>query len=146
MKKLLGIDYGLRRIGLALGDTDTRIAVPLKVLVRDGDIRGQVDAVIEVAEEYGADEFVLGLPLNMDDSVGKQAKITQSFGKLLGEVSKSVVHECDERLSSAAADDYMQQTELTHKQKKARRDALAATVILQTFFDTHTDEGTPSLD
>ena len=140
MKKLLGIDYGLRRVGLALGDTDARIAVPIKVLVRQGDVQQQVDAIIEVAVEFGVDEYVLGIPLHMDDSVGKQAKITQSFGKLLGEATGCVVHECDERLSSVAADDYMQQTELTHKQKKARRDALAAQVILQTFFDTQRDE------
>ncbi|GJM25894.1 MAG: putative pre-16S rRNA nuclease [Phycisphaerae bacterium] len=141
----MGIDYGLRRIGLAAGDTDARIAVPLKTLIRQGDVQQQVDAVMEVAAEFGADEYVLGLPLNMDDSVGKQAKITQSFGKLLADASGCVVHECDERLSSAAADDYMQQSELTHKQKKARRDALAAQVILQTYFETHPDEGESSL-
>lgn len=140
MKRLLGIDYGLRRIGLAVGDTEGRIAVPVAVLNQGGSPQQQVQAIVAVAVEYGVDEYVLGMPLNMDDSVGKQAKITQSFGKLLGEVSGCVVHECDERLSSAAADDYMQQTELTHKQKKSRRDALAAQVILQTFFDTHTDE------
>ncbi len=140
MKKLLGIDYGLKRIGLAVGDTEGRIAVPVTVLDQGGSPQQQVDSIIEVAGDYGVDEFVLGMPLNMDDSVGKQAKITQSFGKLLGEVSGRVVHECDERLSSAAADDYMQQTELTHKQKKSRRDALAAQVILQTYFDIHADE------
>jgi putative Holliday junction resolvase len=140
LKRLLGIDYGLRRIGLAVGDTEGRIAVPVAVLNQGGSPQQQVQAIVAVAVEYGVDEYVLGMPLNMDDSVGKQAKITQSFGKLLGEVSGCVVHECDERLSSAAADDYMQQTELTHKQKKSRRDALAAQVILQTFFDTHTDE------
>lgn len=143
MKKLLGIDYGLKRIGLAVGDTDGRIAVPVTVLENLTNPRQQVDAIVRVADEYAVDEFVLGMPLHMDDSVGKQAKITQSFGKLLGEVSGCVVHECDERLSSAAADDYMQQSELTHKQKKARRDALAAQVILQTFFDLQADETQP---
>ena len=140
LKRLLGIDYGTKRIGLALGDTDARIAVPLTVVSAQGGVRRQVDSIIETAAEYGADEYVLGIPYNMDDTVGKQAKITQSFGKMLEEVSGCVVHECDERLSSLAADEYLQQAELTKKKKKARRDALAAQVILQTYFDTPVTE------
>lgn len=133
----MGIDYGTKRIGLATGDTDTRIALPVTVLERAGTVEQQVQTVIDLAAEYAVDAFVLGIPYNMDDSVGKQAKITQSFGKMLATASGRPVHECDERLSSLAADEYLQQGELTRKKKKARRDALAAQVILQTFFDTH---------
>ncbi|NOX58807.1 MAG: Holliday junction resolvase RuvX [Planctomycetes bacterium] len=139
MKRLLGIDYGTKRVGLALGDTDARIAVPVTTITRQGSVERLVASVIETGADYDVDAYVLGIPYNMDDTVGRQAKITQSFGKLLAEASGRTVYECDERLSSLAADEYLEQAELTRKKKKARRDALAAQVILQTFFDSHTE-------
>lgn len=135
MPRYLGIDYGTRRIGLALSDEDGSIASPLSVIERKGDVEAQARAVIAAGEEYDAAEYVLGLPLNMDGTVGDQAKLTQRFGNLLGSLSGRSVHEWDERLSSLGADAMLADRDLTYKKRKARRDALAAQIILQSFLD-----------
>ena len=136
MPRYLGIDYGRKRIGLAVGDTEAAPVTPL----RKFDSRGSVDADASqfrrIIEEYGIDAIVIGLPLNMDGSEGDQAKLTRSYGDALGGVLGLPVEFWDERLSSAAADTLLDERgELTTKKRKERRDALAAQTILQGFLD-----------
>lgn len=133
MATLLGIDYGTKRIGLAMGDEETRLPTPIKTIV-ESDVRRQIEAVARVADEYDATGFVLGLPLNMDDTEGPQAKTVRAFGDQLAAYTRKPVHYVDERLSSFAADDLLRGAELTRKKKKGVQDAIAATVILQNFF------------
>ncbi len=132
--RYLGIDLGRRRIGLAVGDSDSRIASPLET-IRPTDINDALRRLVEFASEYGVDEWVVGLPLNMDGSEGPQAKETRAFADQLAARNIGPVHLWDERLSSYAADERMAQTGLTHAQKARRRDALAAQEILQSFLD-----------
>jgi len=138
-KRYIGIDLGDKRTGLALGDSITRLATPVKVLE------------IPIAEDHGAAllnalcreigalvgnsacELVLGLPLNMDDSEGPRAKLAREWGQRLATTTGRAVHYQDERLSSVDADWQMAQSGLTHKQKKERRDAIAAAAILTDF-------------
>lgn len=133
--RYLGVDYGQRRIGLAIGDDVLRIASPLGVVESNG--HAQVDArkLIERARREGVEAIVVGLPLNMNDSEGPQAALTRKFINALRAASELVVHEQDERLSSAAADDAMNAAGLTPRQQASRRDMLAAQVILQAFLD-----------
>ena len=134
-QRICGIDYGTKRIGLAIGDLQGGIASPLATLTFTGGVDDQVRQIIEAADEYDVAEWVVGLPLNMDDTEGPQAKATRKFGRRLEEISGKQVHFFDERLSSLAADEYLAQAQLTRKKKKARRDRVAAQVILQTFLD-----------
>jgi putative Holliday junction resolvase len=134
-QRLCAIDYGTKRIGLAVGDLQGGIASPLTTLTVTGGVDDQVRQIIEAADEYDVAEWVVGLPLNMDDTEGPQAKATRKFGRRLEEISGKKVHFFDERLSSLAADEYLAQAQLTRKKKKARRDRVAAQVILQTFLD-----------
>ena len=133
--RYLGIDYGQKRIGLAVGDDRIGLASPLTTVDVSPNVAQQVTAVLQAAGDYDLDAFVIGLPLNMDDSEGPQAKLVRAFGTALGEAARLPVHYLDERLSSYAADELMGQTGLTHSQKKRRRDRLAAQVILQEFLD-----------
>ncbi|HNQ23136.1 MAG TPA: Holliday junction resolvase RuvX [Phycisphaerae bacterium] len=135
MSRFLGIDYGTKRIGLAIGDTVGRLATPLATLEAPEPPDRQVEAVLTCAREYEVDAFVVGLPLNMDDTEGPQAQSVRRFGTALEAAGGLPVHYCDERLSSLTADELMQGTELTRKQKKRRRDRLAAQVMLQAFLD-----------
>jgi putative Holliday junction resolvase len=105
------------------------------MIERRGDLARHVAETIAAGEEYAVNAYVLGIPFNMDGSVGKQVKITRDFGRRLAVASKRPVHEWDERLSSKAADVHLAETGLTLKKRKARRDALAAQIILQTFLD-----------
>src|SRR5690606_34893250 len=91
-------------------------------------------ALTALVHEHAAEALVLGLPLNMDGTLGPAAEKTQAFAETLLEATGLDVYLVDERLSSAAADEAMARSGLTHGQKKARRDALAAAAILRAYF------------
>lgn len=135
MSRFLGIDYGAKRIGLAVGDDASRFASPVKTIPGCGDIRADAVAVEACVREFDIDGIVIGLPLNMDDSEGPQAKIIRSFGEALGSMTDLAIHYVDERLSSIAAEELIRPAELTRKKKRARIDRVAAQVILQSFLD-----------
>ena len=130
--RLLAIDLGHKRTGLAVGDEDTRIVTPLRV-VEAGDDEQRLAAIAGVIESHDPGALVLGLPLNMDGSEGPAAKQARVFADLLRERFELEVHLHDERLSSSAADQQMAGSGLSHGQKKARRDALSAATILRDY-------------
>lgn len=140
--RYLCIDLGDKRTGLAVGDSITRLAMPVEVLevpvaVNGGEaLLAAIGKAIEEQIGPAAGELVFGLPLNMDDTEGPRAKIVRAFAARVAERTGRVVHFHDERLSSAAADWTMSQSGLTHKQKKQRRDALAAAAILRDFLES----------
>ncbi len=135
MSRFLAVDYGSKRIGLAIGDDDMYMASPIKTIDGCGDLRSDASAVEACAREYDIDGIVIGLPLNMDDSEGPQAKVVRSFGEALDAITDQTIHYVDERLSSIAAEELIRPAGLTRKKKKARVDRVAAQVILQTFLD-----------
>jgi len=154
--RYLAIDLGDKRTGLAVGDAITRLATPLTVLDipidrNDGEaLLGAIERT--VVEQLGAKptspavasgsfskaspgELVVGLPMNMDGSEGQRAKLVRAFADRIAARTNRVLHFFDERLTSADADWSMARTGMTHKQKKERRDAIAAAVILRGFLD-----------
>lgn len=130
--RYLAIDLGDKRTGLAVGDDVTGIATPLEVVVTSSPAELQ-RRIRRAVDAQGPDALVVGLPLNMDGSEGPAAKKVRAFGDALGAALGLPLHYVDERLSSAAADEQMARTGLTHKGKKERRDALAAAAILRGF-------------
>ncbi len=135
MPTYMGIDYGTKRIGLSVGNDQMRVATPLKMLPTCPKTIDTIHAIMAVAHEYMADEFVLGLPLNMDDSEGPQAKLTRQFGDQLSKQAKAPVHYRDERLTSREARMKLVETGLTRAKKKARVDGIAAQILLQGFLE-----------
>lgn len=138
MTRFLGIDHGSKRIGLAVSDPGATLASPLATLDAPANLSDQVTAVLSCAKEFEIDAFVVGLPLNMDDTEGDQAKTVRRFGAELERISGKPVHYWDERLSSHAAEELLRPAELTRKKHKARLDRIAALVILQGFLDART--------
>jgi len=135
MPRFLGIDHGTKRIGLAVSDPGATLASPLATIDATGSLTDQVAAVLSCATAFEIDAFVVGLPLNMDDTEGNQAKTVRRFGTELARICGKPVHYWDERLSSHAAEELLRPAELTRKQRKARIDRVAALVILQGFLD-----------
>ena len=135
MSRWLGIDYGKRRIGLALSDPGESIASPATTLEATGTAPGDARQVVQWASKNEIDAFVVGLPLNMDGSLGPQAQLSQNFADQLRRLGNLPVELWDERLSSFQADEIMQSAGLTPAKRKKFRDALAAQVILQSFLD-----------
>jgi len=133
--RYLAIDLGDKRTGVAVGDTFTGIVTPLEVVETSSENELFV-RLRNLIEWEGPGALVVGWPLNMDGSVGPSALKCKAFADRLSEATRLPVHLHDERLTSVVADEQMAMTGLTHKQKKARRDALAAAAILRGFFET----------
>ncbi len=141
--RYLSIDLGDKRTGIATGDSLMRIASPVAVLdvpLADRDGQALLDAIVRTIEDFWTPrdpgELVVGLPLNMDGTEGPAAAKVRVLATKLAERTKRTVHLFDERLTSAEADWRMSQSGLTHAQKKARRDAIAAAAILEGFLNS----------
>ncbi len=130
--RYLAIDLGEKRTGLAVGDDVTGIASPVDVIQTSG-VEERFSQLARAIDEHGPDALVVGSPLNMDGSDSPGVTKAKAFAEELGKRSGLPVHLFDERLTSVEADEQMAQSGLTYGQKKARRDALAAAVILRGF-------------
>jgi putative Holliday junction resolvase len=136
--RYLAIDLGGKRTGLAVGDDLTGQAGPVGV-IETSDHATLLRQLKVAIDEHGPDALVIGIPLNMDGTVGPAAKKAQALAILLEQSTGMKVHGFDERLTTFEADDLMKQSGLTHKQKKARRDAIAAAAILRDFLASRRD-------
>jgi putative holliday junction resolvase len=130
--RYLAIDYGAKRTGLAVCDAAETIASPYRVLYGQKSLSEQIGQI--VASE-NIEAIVLGLPLNMDDSEGPQAKKVRAFAKELQRRVPVPLHFQDERLSSFGAEQKLQEIGLTRGKKRERLDAVAAAEILQAFLE-----------
>ncbi|HSU68631.1 MAG TPA: Holliday junction resolvase RuvX [Tepidisphaeraceae bacterium] len=137
--RTLAIDYGTRRVGLALSDEGGKFATPYDVL-KVTSPQQALDLVLAVVRKEGVQRVVVGLPLNMDDSIGPAARGTlQWAGGLASEAGLPVVY-VDERLSSFSVEQGLIDRKrggekITRGQKKQILDALAAAQFLQEFLD-----------
>ena len=131
-----GVDYGTRRIGLAIGDAETRIASPATTLPATGTPQRDAHAVADWARGHDLHAAVVGLPLNMDGSAGTQARLTTTFAQALRDHTGWRIELFDERLTTYQADRQLRDAGLPPARRKQHRDALAAQIILQGFFDT----------
>ncbi|HVK13837.1 MAG TPA: Holliday junction resolvase RuvX [Gemmataceae bacterium] len=132
--RLLGVDYGSVRVGLAVCDADRIIASPLEVRERKGDAADAAYFKQVVArEQIGG--LVVGLPVHTDGREGVKAVEARAFGTWLAEVTGLPVVYADERFSTAFAESALWAAGLTHKKRKQRRDAVAAQVMLQGYIE-----------
>lgn len=135
MAKWLGIDFGSKRIGLAVSDPDETISTPADTISACGTVSEDVQSIARWAEKHEISAYVIGRPLNMDGTVGRQARIVDRVARELAQAVNAPVELWDERLSSFQADEYLDQAGVTSAKRKTLRDALAAHVILQSFLD-----------
>jgi putative Holliday junction resolvase len=131
--RYLAIDFGERRVGLATGDDETRIASPLDVVATGSEEERDRQLEVWIADRE-PDALVLGLPLLADGSEGPAAKRVRAIAAAWERRFRLPVHLVDEHLSSYVADQQMSHSGLTRGKKKMRRDALAAATILRDFF------------
>lgn len=138
--RVLGVDYGRKRIGLALSDASATLASPWKVLARHGHDREAVRAIAaEVRGLASADDglaaVVVGWPRRLDGSPNEQTPLVEAFARALGEAVTVPVVLQDERLSSHEADARLALREKDWRKRKQVLDAAAAAVILQDYLD-----------
>lgn len=131
---LLGIDFGDSRTGIARLNTSMPIATPLPTL-KSKNINSVAEYVAKTATEEQAELIVLGLPLNMDGSHGPRADKVKLLGSLISEQTDIPIEYSDERLTSSYAHTVMNFTDTRGKKRKDSVDAVAATMILQSYYD-----------
>ena len=138
--RVLGIDAGERRVGVALSDESRLLATPLTVLDRVHGLAPVLDALGDVARREGVARMVVGLPLNADGSEGRQARRARDFARVAERGVGVPVEMWDERLSTRAAEEIVRAQGRATKRlrQKGQLDAIAAAVILQDYLDrTH---------
>lgn len=139
--RLLGVDTGQVRIGLAVSDPERRLAFPLEVRTRQG---READAAFFRAladrEEIGG--LVVGLPVHLDGREGAKAQEARAFGRWLGELLNLPVTYYDERFTTVQAESALWEAGLTHRRRKDRRDKVAAQMLLQAYLDAGCPEET----
>jgi putative Holliday junction resolvase len=128
--RYLAIDYGSRRTGLAICDPSETIVSPLAVI---DSRKGLFEKVVDIVKTESVEAVVVGLPLNMDDSKGSQAQLSEKFADRLKKELQIPVYMQDERLSSFAAEEKLAPAQYTRGKKKSRLDAVAAAEILELF-------------
>ena len=132
--RYLAIDHGTKRTGLAICDASETIASPLDIIC--GSTAQLIKQIVEVIATENVEAIVIGIPLNMDGSMGRQAETVKKFASLLEKNIGLPIYLQDERLSSFAAEEKFAGIPLTPKKRKKKPlDAVAAAHILETFLE-----------
>ncbi len=129
--RYLGLDLGSKTLGLAI--SNGVIASSFKTIYYK-DLKQLVNELIKIINTEKIDLLVLGLPKNMNNTIGPRAETTLEFKQMLEKLNYKVILE-DERLSTVSAHNYMIEADLSRKKRKEKVDSLAATIILQTYLD-----------
>ncbi|MEW4488050.1 Holliday junction resolvase RuvX [Thalassoglobus sp. JC818] len=132
--KLLGVDYGTKRVGVAVSTPDQKIASPLEILTRQNE-RHDAKYFQELVSEYRISALVVGLPIHVNGTEGQKAQEAREYGGWLAQLTGLPVKYWDERYTSVAAEDYMIGIDFTRKQRKRRMDMVAAQIMLQAYLD-----------
>ena len=132
--RVLGLDVGDRRIGVALSDETGLLASPLSTLQRVGP-RRDLKAIAALVREHGAGEVVVGLPYNLDGTIGPQAEKVRAFAEGLKPLVRMPVRFWDERLTSVEAERILSERNVPWQRRKGLVDQVAAVLILQEYLD-----------
>ena len=133
--RVLALDVGEKRIGVALGDPTGLIASPLVTIDRVGD-PDDVEAVLDLAAEHGVEEIVVGIPISLSGREGPQAKRVARFKRSLAARATVPVTPLDERYSTVQAEKLMREAGMQPSRERDRVDAAAAAVVLQSYLDS----------
>lgn len=141
--RIMALDVGGRRIGVAMSDPTRVLASPLTTLRAEPRPRA-IGQIAELVAQHQVAEVVVGLPLTLSGEIGPQAKLVQAFVEELRAALAVPLHLFDERLTSVAAERLMQELGIKPQRRRERIDEVAASIILQDFLDSRRG-GTPTL-
>ena len=134
--RYLGLDLGTRTLGISLSDETLTIANSYKTIrFNDSEYECLFEPLKEISNEYDVKKIVLGLPKNMNNSIGERGITTIDFGQKLEKYLNIKVIMQDERLSTIEANNYLIEADMSRKKRKKKVDKLAANIILQTYLD-----------
>ena len=134
MKRILGLDLGQKTIGVAISDLLGFTAQGLTT-IRRGSKEKDIEDLKKICDEYKVETIVIGLPKNMNGTIGPSGEIAMAFGKLLEEEFQIEIKFWDERLTTVAAHKAMLEADLSRNKRKKIVDKVASTYILQGYLD-----------
>lgn len=134
--RIIGIDFGLKRLGIAISDEMKIIASSLTCIQAEKTLSLTLDKILNLLKDYAVEKVVIGYPLHMDGSKGILAEEAERFAKLLEKSSGLQVDMWDERLSSVQAERSLKQAGLNRKKRSKVVDQVAASYILQSYLDS----------
>lgn len=133
--KYIGLDLGTKTLGIALSDPLGIVASSYRIIRHEEDYESLIPEIQKIIEKENVQEIVLGLPKNMNNTIGERAEKSYEFKKKLEEKLQLEVHLEDERLSTKEAESLLISNDTSRKKRKKVIDSLAATIILQSFLD-----------
>lgn len=134
--RYLGLDLGSKTLGVALSDTTKTIASTLKTIYfKDENYNSLIEPLREIIFDNNVERIVLGLPKNMDNSLGMRANIALEFKKILESTFNIEVIMEDERLTSVISNNILIEADMSRKKRKKKVDGIAAQIILQSYLD-----------
>lgn len=144
--RVLGIDPGSKRIGVAVSDSDQRVATPLEVVARTRDDAAHRRRVAALAEEWEVVGLVVGLPVGLDGTEGVAAEAARAEAAALGDSTGLPVAFYDERFTSVTAERALDEAGVTQQARRGRVDMLAAAILLQGWLDASIRDPQPGTD
>ena len=134
--KYLGLDLGTRTLGIAISDSTHLVATPVTIIrFNDSDYDSTIEPLKKLIDENDIGKLILGLPKNMNNTIGERATQTLEYKDMLEKQFNIPVIMQDERLSTVSAHNYMLEADMSRKKRKEKVDGLAASIILQTYLD-----------
>jgi len=140
--KTLGLDLGTKRIGVAVSDKSSRIALPIATLSGEQPTCEIIADILNLADQHEAQKIVIGMPTSLSGQAGPAAQKAAQFARALAAKTSLQVITWDERLTTALAEKTMISANVRRRQRRQRIDEVAATLILQNYLDAHADEQT----
>jgi putative Holliday junction resolvase len=134
--RYLGLDLGTKTLGVSISDETLTIANPLTIIrFSNQDYESTKEKLLEIITDYNISKIVLGLPKNMNNSIGFRGEETLKYKELLTKWTNLEIIMQDERLTTVQATNYMLEADISRKKRKKKIDSLAANIILQTYLD-----------
>lgn len=140
--RYLGIDLGSKTVGLAMSDTTLTIASTYKtIFFKDENYNSTINEIKDIIKEYNITKIILGLPKNMNNTLGERAEITLKYKELLEKSTDLPVIMFDERLTSVISNSILIEADISRKKRKKKVDSIAAQIILQDYLNKEKNNG-----
>ena len=133
---ILSIDYGERRIGFAIGNSNRKIATPLSV-IQNVSLDSVIENINQVVKNYEIDSIIIGIPLNEDSTESMQATRVRDFCSKIKKKINLPIMGIDERFTSVNSEKLLLDLDMSRKKRKKYIDSIAATIILQSYFENN---------
>lgn len=135
--RIMGLDVGDKKIGVAISDPLGWTAQGIKTIIREQDRNDGIEEIKKLINEYEVDKIVIGLPKNMNNTLGPQGEKVLQYAEIIKNQCNRPIVYIDERMTTMSAERTLIQADVSRKKRKTVIDKIAATYILQSYLDSN---------